>query len=80
MLPTYFTHRETTHVHNSGKVWKPVCTQRWTKLFLLLLWIQYAVQLEANQFMDLKFQMKSKLYNYKGQYVSKSPIFLTNYK
>jgi len=67
MLPTYFTPRETAHVHNSGKVWKPVCTQRWTKLILLSLWIKYAVQLEPSHLMDLKFQMKSKLYNYKNQ-------------
>jgi hypothetical protein len=59
MLSTYFTPRETAHVHNSWKVWKPVCTQRWTKLFLLLLWIKSAVQVEASHSMHWKFKMKS---------------------
>ena len=75
MLSTYFTPRETAHVYDSGKVWKPLCTQRWTKLFLILLWIKSAVQLEASHSMDWKFKMKSKLYNYIGQYVDKPPIF-----
>jgi hypothetical protein len=71
----YVTARETAHVYDSEKVWKPICTQRRTKLFLLLLWIKSAVQLEASHSMDGKFKMKSKLYNYAGQYGGKPPIF-----